>query len=137
VHFRFSVKRVLRFGVTAVAILTVGHTQGSALERLQLQVSPAVSIAPAYVVIRAMVEHNADNRELEIIADSDEFYRRAVVELDGESAPRVNELKLIGIPGGDYEVTATLYDSHGERTAARRSITVMSPNSREVGPDAR
>ena len=119
-------KRLLIAGVTAAAIFSVGHSRGSALEKLQLQVTPSVSMAPASVIVRAIVERNVENRELEIIADSDNFYRRTVVDLDGESAPKVNELRLIDIPGGEYEVTATLYDSKGAHTVARRSIMVMS-----------
>jgi hypothetical protein len=125
-----SVKRLLISGVTAAALLTVGHTQGSASETLQLEVTPTFSTAPARVVVRALVEHSADNRALEIVADSNDFYRRSVVDLDGASAPKVNELQLIDIPGGEYQVTATLYDAHGVRTSARRSIVVMSQSGR-------
>jgi hypothetical protein len=116
-------------GVTAAAVLTAGHTRGSAAEKLQLQISPTVSMAPAYVVVRVTVEHDADNRTLEIVADSDAFYRRSVVDLDGDHAPKVNELKLIGIPGGQYEVTATLYDSHGDHTVVRRTLMVAAAGS--------
>jgi len=124
------VKRFLLAGFTATAILTVGHTQGAALEKLQLQVNPAVSMAPAYVVVRAIVEHNDDNRQLEIVADGGDFYRRTVIDLDGAQAPKVNELRLIDVPGGEYDVVATLYDSRGERTLARRSITVRGVGDR-------
>jgi len=120
------VKRLLIAGVTAAAIFSVGHSRSSALEKLQLQVTPSVSMAPASVIVRAIVERNPENRELEIVADSEDFYRRTVVDLDGDSAPKVNELRLIDIPGGEYEVTATLYDSKGAHTVARRSIMVMS-----------
>ena len=123
-------KRLLLGGLTAAAILTAGHTQGTAQDKLQLQVSPTVSMAPAFVVVRAIVEHDADNRLLEIVADSDLFYRRSVVDLDGDHAPKVNELKLIDIPGGEYEISATLYDIHGERTVVRRTLMVSSPGSR-------
>ena len=119
-------KRFLIAGVTAAAIFSVGHSRSAALEKLQLQVNPSVSMAPASVIVRAIVERAAENRQLEIVADSEDFYRRTVLDLDGESAPKVNELRLIDIPGGEYEVTATLYDSKGVRTAARRSIMVMS-----------
>ena len=44
--------------------------------------------------------------------------------------PKVNELRLIAIPGGEYDVSATLYDSYGAQTVVRRSIVVVSPNSR-------
>jgi hypothetical protein len=100
-------------------------SKGSALEKLQLQISPTVSTAPASVIVRALVEHDAENRQLEIVADSTDFYRRTVVDLDGEQAPKVNELRLIDIPGGEYDVTATLYDSRGVRTAVRRTLMVM------------
>jgi len=82
-------------------------------------------MAPASVVVRAIVEHDPDNRVLEIVADSSDFYRRTVVELDGEHAPKTNELKLNDIPGGQYMITATLVTAHGDQTTARRSIVVM------------
>jgi hypothetical protein len=117
-------------GVAAAAILTAGHTRTIALEKLQLQVSPSVSMAPASIIIRALVEHDANNRELELVADSSDFYRRTVVELDGEFAPKVNELRINDVPGGEYDVRATLYDAHGAQTVVRRTIMVMSLSSR-------
>ena len=121
-----GVKPFLVLGAAIATILTVGHTRGIASEKLQLTVNPAVSMAPAYVVVRAIVEHDAENRQLEIVADSESFYRRTVVDLDGAQAPKINELKLIDVHGGEYEVTATLYDSRGAHTTSRRSIMVMS-----------
>jgi hypothetical protein len=93
---------------------------------LQLQVSPTVTMAPAQVRVRAIIEHDAENRALEIIADGADFYRRTVVDLDGAQAPKVNELWLQSVPGGEYEVTATLYDSRGVRTALHRTLMVTS-----------
>ena len=83
-------------------------------------------MAPASVIVRAIVEHDAENRELEIVADSLDFYRRTVVELDGEEAPKTTELKLVDIPGGEYAVSATLYTVHGTRMTVRRSVMVMA-----------
>jgi hypothetical protein len=120
------VTRLLIAGAAAAVIFSFGHSRSSALEKLQLQVSPSVSMAPASVIVRAIVQHDAENRQLEIVADSQDFYRRTVVDLDGESAPKVNELRLIDIPGGEYDVSATLYDSKGAHIVARRSIMVMS-----------
>jgi hypothetical protein len=122
--------RFLVSGAIAATVVTFGQTRGHAVEKLQLQVTPAVSMAPASVVVRAIIERNASNRELEIVADSESFYRRTVVDLDGEQAPKVNELRLIDIPGGEYEITATLLDEHGVRTNAKRTIMVMSLDSR-------
>jgi len=120
------VKRFVAAGITAAALFSTGHTKGSALEKLQLQVSPAVSMAPASVMVRTIIAPDAENRQLEIVADSENFYRRSVVDLDGETAPKVNELRLLDIPGGEYEVTASLYDSRGGRSTVRRTIMVTS-----------
>lgn len=121
-------KRIVSAVLAAAALLTAGLTRqvARAAEKLDLRVTPAVSMAPASVLVRATVQHDADNRELEIVADSSDFYRRSVVDLDGEQAPKTTELKLIDIPGGEYEITATLLNVHGERTVARRSIMVTS-----------
>jgi hypothetical protein len=122
------VKRFVNVLIAAAVLLTTGQVLRvvHAAERLDLHVSPSVSVAPASVVVRAIVEHDPENRELEIVADSLDFYRRTVVELDGEQAPKTTELKLIDIPGGEYEVTATLTTSHGNKMSVRRSVMVMS-----------
>jgi len=126
-HRESLVKRFVNMSFVVVVLLTASKTQHTrALERLDLRVSPAISLAPASVVVRAIVEHDPQNRELEIVADSSEFYRRTVVELDGEQAPKTTELKLIDIPGGEYEITATLYTERGVRTSVHRAIMVMS-----------
>ena len=128
-------KRWVIGSIAAAAILSGSHRDNTlaAAEKLQLRLSPSISMAPASVIVRATIEHDADNRVLEFVADSDSFYRRSVIELDGELAPKVNELRLIGIPGGEYEVTVTLYDAHGSKTVVRRSLTVMSPGDRLPG----
>ena len=119
-------KRFVVAGLTAAALFSVGHTRGAALEKLQLQVNPSVSMAPASVMVRAIITPDHENRQLEIVADSENFYRRSVVDLDGESAPKVNELRLLDIPGGEYEVTAILYDSKGVRSSVHRTLMVTS-----------
>jgi hypothetical protein len=126
-HQHEAVKRFVSTAFAAAVLLIASHTHHvvRAADKLELRVSPAVSMAPASVNVRAIVEHDADNRVLEIVADSSDFYRRSVVELDGERAPKTTELKLVDIPGGTYLVTATLVTAHGDRTTVRREIVVM------------
>ena len=121
-------KRLLNVLIVVAGLLTAGQVLRvvHAAERLDLKVSPTVSIAPAQVSVRAIVERDSENRELEIVADSLDFYRRTVVELDGERAPKTTELKLLDIPGGEYNVSATLTTMHGDKLTVRRSVTVMS-----------
>ena len=121
-------KRFVNVVVVTAVLLTTGPilrvVHGA--ERLDLRVSPMVSMAPASVTVRAIVEHDPHNRGLEIVADSLGFYRRTVVDLDGEQAPRTTELKLVDIPGGSYQVSATLYTEDGTSMTVRREVMVMS-----------
>lgn len=131
-HRERLVKQLISVAFLAAVLLTTGQLRGTAhaADRLELHITPSVSLAPASVIVRAIVEHDADNRELEIVAESPDFYRRSVVDLDGDQAPKTTELRLIDIPGGEYEVTAVLYTAHGEKTMVRKSIMVMSHTTR-------
>jgi hypothetical protein len=119
-------KRLLIVGVTAAAILFsfTAHHGAAAGALLQLEISPTICVAPGSVTIRAIVQSDAHNRELAIVADSAAFYYRSVIELDGEQARKVHELRLIAIPGGDYEITATLSGSQGVRAEVKRTLMV-------------
>src|SRR5262249_12634924 len=71
---------------------------------LALRVSPAVSFAPANLIVRATVEANADNRSMEVVAESADFYRSSAIELDGDRAPRTRMFEFRSLPPGVYEV---------------------------------
>jgi hypothetical protein len=94
-------------------------------ERLMLQITPALALAPANLIVRAMVESNSANRGLEVIADSPNFYRRTEIELEGERAPRMTVFEFRGLPGGTYHVSATLVDASGRRLTVHRQIRVV------------
>jgi len=117
--------------VVAGIVAAPGHAQVRAAERLKLQVTPAVAIAPAWVRIRALVEHDAENRAIEIVADSEHFFRRSVVQLDGEAAPKVNELLIKDAPGGFYDITVTLFDARGSRAVAHQSLQIVGSGADE------
>lgn len=108
---------------SAITLLSVGS--GDAHEnRLRIDVSPRVSAAPAAVRVRAFVTPDAANRSLEIIADSDEFYRRSLIQLDGASAAFVTEMVFKNLPGGDYQVSVALVATDIGRTIDKREVTV-------------
>jgi len=48
-----------------------------------------------------------------IVADSGEYYRSSVIQLDGESGPHMVILELRSVPGGDYEIRAAVVDGAG------------------------
>jgi hypothetical protein len=95
-------------------------------DRLSLKVSPAVSFAPANLVIRAMVSADDNNRFIEIRAESDDFYRSSQIQLEGKKAPRTTLVYFRSLPGGAYHVSATLKDASGrQRAYVQSNITVI------------
>lgn len=95
-------------------------------DRITMKVSPAVAFAPANLIIRTMIEANENNRTMEIIAQSPEFYRSSEIQLDGAHAPRTTTFKFRSVPGGMYEVKATVRDQDGNMLAsARQQVNVI------------
>ena len=96
-------------------------------EPLALRVSPAVSFAPANLVVRATIEADAANRFMEVVAESADFFRASTIQLEGDKAPRTNMFEFRSLPPGTYEVKATLIGSNGRaRAYARQEINVMA-----------
>jgi hypothetical protein len=102
----------------AVAATT---TVGAAKESVSIRVSPATSFAPANLVIRTRIEPDAANRAMEIIADSGDFYRASTIPVDGDRAPKTSMFQYLGLPPGEYEVTATLLGPDGQSRALART----------------
>jgi hypothetical protein len=101
-----------------------------ARERMILKVSPAVAFAPANLIMRTMIEAAAENRAVEIVAESTEFYRSSEIQLDGEHAPRTTTFEFRSLPPGEYEVKATLLGSSGSPLATvRQQVNVISAGS--------
>jgi hypothetical protein len=122
-------RRVITMNVRAMmcAILILGAWPLSAGERLALKVSPAVAFAPANLIVRALVEADARNRAIAIVAESDDFYRASEVQLDGENAPRTTTFEFRSLPSGTYRVTAVLLDAQENTlTYARSQVNVLS-----------
>jgi hypothetical protein len=98
----------------------------AAKEPLSIRVSPAVSFAPADMLVRTSIEPDASNRAVEIMADSDQFFRSSLVQLDGERAPRTSIFEIRSLPPGEYEVKAALIGVDGRaRAIARAHVNVI------------
>jgi hypothetical protein len=118
------VRNVVLF-IAATALL--GAAPGSATDtRLRIDVTPRISIAPAEVRIRAIVTPNAENRALQIVADSGDFYRSSYVPLAGADSASVTQAHFKNLPGGEYEVSVVLIDAQGKKTVDRRTIVVTA-----------
>lgn len=96
-------------------------------ERISMKVSPAVAFAPANLIVRAMIEADAGNRSIEVVAESADFYRSSQIQLEGDKAPRTNLFEFRSLPPGIYEVRALLLGVDGQQRAyARQQISVIA-----------
>ena len=110
--------------VCGLAVMTT--TVVGANERLTMQVFPAMSFAPANLVIRTRLEPDVNNRVMEVIAESDEFYRSSAIQLEGDRAPRAATFEFRSLPPGEYAVMAVVIGADGQRRAvARSSVHIM------------
>jgi hypothetical protein len=91
-------------------------------ERLSIKVSPAVSFAPATLVIKTTVEANANNRAIVVVADGPDFYRSSQIAVDGERGHRSESFEFRNVPGGWYEIRAALVGADGEELAVASEL---------------
>jgi len=94
-------------------------------ERVTMTVSPLQSLAPSNMVVRVHVAPDASNRAVVIVADSGEYYRSSVVQLDGESGPRMIVLEFRSVPGGDYAIRAAVVDAAGHELGSVRKEAIV------------
>jgi hypothetical protein len=107
-------------------LMLAAATRADVGERLTMAVSPAQSFAPTTLTIRVHVKPDAENRALEIVAESGDYYRSSRIPLDGNEAPRTIVVELRSLPGGDYEVRGALVDGSGRsRVLVRRQVIVI------------
>jgi hypothetical protein len=111
--------------MVASLAFAVGAVLG-AESRLAIRVTPVMSFAPANLMVRAVVTANEENRSIEVIAESDAFYRSSEIDLDGGRAPRTAMFEFRSLPSGVYDVRAILKGPGGSRLAtAERQINII------------
>jgi hypothetical protein len=119
-------RKAMRLRVLLMGLAIATTTGVGANESISIRVSPAMSFAPANLVIRTTVEPDVDNRAMEIVADSEEFYRSSSVQLEGDRAPKTTMFEFRSLPPGEYRVTAVLFGANGQRRGtARAQIRVV------------
>jgi hypothetical protein len=109
-----------------VIAIVLASTGVSTRERLEMRARPAFAFAPSDVQMEFSIVPDAANRALEVSAESDDFFRSSVMELDGERAPRVISIRYRGLPAGDYHLRGSLVSDEGHEVAViEKSVTVM------------
>ena len=117
----------MKFRMFLVGLLVASAGALGANAPLSMKASPAVALAPADLTMRATVVPNSRNRLLQIIAESDDYYRSSEIQLDGERAPRTTQVHFRSVPGGVFQVSALLKGEGGEELAfAQDNVTVVA-----------
>ena len=111
-----------------VALIVAATTVVAAKESVSIQVSPAVSFAPADLVIQARIEPDSNNRTIAIVADSQDFFRSTAIQLEGDRAPKTTTVTFHSVPPGDYSITATVIGVDGRSRLARATVQVLDPH---------
>jgi hypothetical protein len=115
---------------TLIVGLALTPTVMLANQPVSLRVSPAVSFAPATLVVQVRIAADAHGRALEIAATSDDFYRASTIPLEGDGIAKTTTLQYQSVPSGQYEVTATVITADGKRkVVARAEVKVMGWSS--------
>jgi hypothetical protein len=118
---------MVRFPLMLSALLTSATIPVNGGEPLRISVSPLQSFAPSTVNIRARVVPSDENRALQVVAESSNFYRSSQMTLEGAQAPAMIAFEFRGLPSGDYDISAILTDSSGhQRAIAEQRARVVS-----------
>jgi hypothetical protein len=120
--------RLIAFALIFVCVPAASGIQAG--EPVSVRVSVARSFEPADLHLLVRVEPCADNRWLQVIAESRDFYRSSTLPLDGERSARVTTMEYRGMPAGEYEIVGVLRDTRGrERARARTAVHVIASGS--------
>jgi hypothetical protein len=111
----------MRVHAWACGLAVMTTTVVGAKEPLSMRVSPVMAFAPANLMIQTRLEPDANNGAIEVVAESSEFYRSSVIQLEGDRAPRTTTFEFRSVPEGRYEVTAVLIGTDGRQRALVRS----------------
>ena len=97
-------------------LLAVSTVNGG--EPLQMKVTPAMSLAPGFLTVKVRVEAAPENRRLQVVAESADYYRSSEISLDGANGAPLNVFEFRDLPTGLYHVTGTLVGTRGLRARA-------------------
>ncbi len=95
--------------------------------RVRARVWPMFAQAPAIVRIEVLVEPDEENRALEIVADSGDYFRSSSIPLEGVRAARFHAVEYRSMPAGRYFIDVELRGRSGAVQAADRRQLEVRP----------
>jgi hypothetical protein len=123
-------REIMREALMLFAVLSLTAISANGGEQVKVAASPLVSFAPSNVRIQVRIVPSDENRGLEVVAESGEFYRSSQAQLEGATAPAAMMFEFRDLPGGDYHVYGVLIDSAGGRRGlAHQTLRVFPGGS--------
>ena len=114
----------MRAALLSLAVLLAVSTLDGR-EPLRMRVTPAMVMAPGFLTVRVNVEAAVENRSLQVVAESPDFYRSSEIQLDGARATPLAVFEFRDLPTGLYEVTGVLSGPNGPRATVSRLAKVQ------------
>ena len=111
----------MRIRVLLLTVLALSTARRVAGERISVHVTPSVAFAPADLQVRASIPADEENRALEIIAQSHNFYSSSEIRLDGDRAPQTTTVEFRSVPVGQYSVRVVVKGTSGKEIASART----------------
>lgn len=116
----------IRVVLLALGSLALAPDPGAAGGNIDIRVSPAVSMEPAFLRIQTRVDPDAANRALVVTVGSGDFFRSSEIALEGDNAPRTSTIEYRNVPAGVYEISAVLAGADGRpRAVVHRTLRVI------------
>jgi hypothetical protein len=113
------------FGVAVLAGVLGGSMQMSADEAISITVRPAVMSYRGSTQLKVLVSRNERNRMLVWEVDGPNFYRSSSIALDGAASPRSYFFMVKDLPGGEFDVRATVKRNDSSAAMDRSTVKVI------------
>ena len=117
-------KRASKIAAFLCCVLLLAAARLNSDAALKLDVSPSISRAPAAVKVRVTVVPAPGDRALNVVAESDNYYRSSEVQLEGRDSGAINVFEFRDLPTGLYQITGVVMTAQGPRATALRIIKV-------------
>jgi len=113
------------FGLALAAGVLAGSMQMSADEAISITVRPAVTSYRGNAQLKVLVSRNEKNRVLVWEVDGPNYYRSSSIALDGAASPRSYFFMVKDLPGGEFDVRASVKRNDSSVATDRSSIKVV------------
>ena len=113
------------FVLMMTAGVLAGSMQMSADEAISITVRPAVTSFRGSAQLRVLVSRNEKNRSLVWEVDGPSYYRSSSITLDGAAAARSYFFVVKDLPGGEFDVRATVKRNDSSAAMDRSTIKVI------------